>query len=129
MLVLACALPAVLAPACAKTVTVPSSSYSELEGMTPEHGLRITMTDGEIYRVARARATGDSLEIIELMALYDERNTGSNPAVPFTIPLDEVASVEEVRMRSKTSLVIAAAVAAGLLAGLGWIFTQAGGGR
>jgi hypothetical protein len=125
----ACALAAVAATGCAKTVTVPPSSYSELDGTVVEHGLRIRTTDGDTYHVARARSVRDSIEVLEFMPLYDERNTGRKPDVPFAISRDGIASLEEVHMRSKTSLAIMLGVGAALLAGFGWIFSQSGGGR
>jgi hypothetical protein len=94
-----------LVSACARTVYVQSTNWDNLDNVPAPYAYRITLKDGTVHDAVRMLVRDDFITVLELAPHYDRRNE-ARTQVPFTIPRDQIASIDNMSVDAGPSLAI-----------------------
>jgi hypothetical protein len=122
VLILGALLVALLGPACTKVVRVQPEDGGEAVHATV---YRIRTTDGKRY-AATEYAVNDSAIVV--VSLETDRPPGADDAdVPFTIPRNEIESIDRVSLNRDRFFYVASGITVAV-AVMMWVFSSIGGG-
>ena len=116
--------------ACARYVDIPKNDYSTLDRRDAKHSFRVIELDGSGYTAKDVALTDSSLTLTGISRCFDPDGEPCElPKGSVSIPIHDVARVQEIGQHKKTSLLVLAGVLTAIVAGLRWVASNSGGGR